>query len=384
MPIRVLRVAALASLLAGAVACGRSSDTSPALALVAATDDVPAHVAVTGLPRGALRAVSGADLSPGQWSSLLRVAVAADAPPVLGDYGVQDGALRFTPLYPFDPGRPYRVRFDPDHLPGGAGSGLASLESTMALAAVEGTPSTRVVGVFPSGDEVPENLLRMYVRFSAPMGRRSGVEHIALLGADGTEIEGAVLPLDYELWSPDHTRFTVLFDPGRVKLGILPNRELGRPLEAERTFTLVISREWRDASGQPLADEYRRELRVGPADERPIDPSAWQVAPPAAGGRGELVVRFPEPLDHGLLMRALGVRRDGDPVTGEIGVDTGETTWRFRPEEAWEPGGYELFALDVLEDPSGNQIGRAFEVDNPDAVGEGPSARSVAIPFSVR
>jgi hypothetical protein len=216
------------------------------------------------------------------------------------------------------------------------------------------------------------------------MGRRSGVEHIALLGADGTEIEGAVLPLDYELWSPDHTRFTVLFDPGRVKLGILPNRELGRPLEAERTFTLVISREWRDASGQPLADEYRRELRVGPADERPIDPSAWQVAPPAADGRGELVVRFPEPLDHGLLMRALGVRRDGDPVTGEIGVDTGETTWRFRPEEAWEPGGYELFALDVLEDPSGNQIGRAFEVDNPDAVGEGPSARSVAIPFSVR
>jgi len=92
----------------------------------------------------------------------------------------------------------------------------------------------------------------MYIEFSGPMGRKSGIEYISLLDSSGREIPGAVLPLDYELWSPDHTRFTVLFDPGRVKKGILPNRQMGRPLEVGRSVTLVISREWRDAHGLPL------------------------------------------------------------------------------------------------------------------------------------
>jgi len=382
MPTRVLLVVALASVLAGVTACGRS-DAPPAISLVAPAD-ASTYVAVTGLPRAALGAVDDADLSTEQWSSLLRVAVDDTSPAVLGEYAVADRALRFTPFFPLDPGRQYRVRFDPARLPDGAGATLAMLEATVGLPALDAEPSTTVARVFPSGDEVPENLLRMYVEFSAPMGRRSGVDHIALLDANGQKIEGAVLPLDYALWSPDHRRFTVLLDPGRVKLGILPNREAGRPLETTRAFTLVIGRDWRDANGLPLAEEYRRELRVGPADEHPIDPSAWEVSPPAAGGRGELVVRFPEPLDHGLLMRALGVRLEDEPVTGEITVDGGETTWRFTPEAAWRPGSYELLALDILEDPAGNQIGRAFEVDNPDAVSQGPSAETVTIPFSVR
>ncbi len=31
-----------------------------------------------------------------------------------------------------------------------------------------------------------------------------------------------------DLWNEDRTRFTVLYDPGRVKRGILPNEEMGR------------------------------------------------------------------------------------------------------------------------------------------------------------
>ena len=100
------------------------------------------------------------------------------------------------------------------------------------------------------------------------MGRKSGVEYITLLDHAGQEIPGAVLPLEYEFWSPDHTRFTVFFDPGRVKKGILPNRQMGRPLEVGRTVTLVISREWRDQHGLPLKEDFRRVLRVGPTDLR--------------------------------------------------------------------------------------------------------------------
>ncbi len=71
--------------------------------------------------------------------------------------------------------------------------------------------------------------------------------------------------------------------PGRVKKGILPNQQMGRPLEVGRSVTLVISREWRDEHGLPLKEEFRRALRVGPADEQPLDTA--RVAHPAAGGR---------------------------------------------------------------------------------------------------
>ena len=48
---------------------------------------------------------------------------------------------------------------------------------------------------------VPENLLRLYIEFSAPMNG-SGIEHLALLDDAGTPVDGAFLPLDYEFWSP--------------------------------------------------------------------------------------------------------------------------------------------------------------------------------------
>ena len=181
------------------------------------------------------------------------------------------------------------------------------------------TPSTVVARVYPTSDVVPENLLRMYIEFSGPMGRPSGIQHMKLLDEDGKEIPGAFLPLDYEFWSPDHTRFTAFFDPGRVKDGILPNQQMGRALTPGQSVTLVISREWRDQHGLPLKEDFRRVLRVGPADRAAARHRL--VAHPAAarvGRRDGVVVTFPEPLDHGLLMRALGVSARRRAVDGDI------------------------------------------------------------------
>jgi hypothetical protein len=384
MFVRLLWVAALASALAGTAACGRSSDSSaaPAIALSTPADGAPAYVEVTGLPASTLQTLADARFTPEQWADVLRVAVGTEAPAILGQYTIADGALRFTPLFPFDQGRQYQVRFDAARLPGG-GNAASALEATVGRPSSNALPSTVVARVYPSGDLVPENLLRMYVEFSAPMGRKSGVEYIALLDHAGKEIPGAVLPLDYEFWSPDHRRFTVFFDPGRVKKGILPNLQQGRPLEVGRSVTLVINREWPDENGLPLKEEFRRALRVGATDLDPLDVAAWRIQPPKAGGRDDAVVTFPEPLDHGLLMRALGVTRDGKEVDGAIAVDLGETRWTFTPEARWRAGTYELVALDILEDLAGNQIGRAFEVDNFDTVDKGPNPQTITIPFRV-
>ena len=339
---------------------------------------------MTGLPDAILDALEDADFAPEQWSAILRVAVGADGPPVLGSHRVVDGTLRFVPEFPFDAGREYHVRFDPSHIEPPPRSTVAPLVATVSRPAKQTTPSTVVSRIYPSGDVVPENLLRMYVEFSAPMGRRSGIDHMQLLNGSGQEIPGAILPLDYEFWSPDHRRFTVFFDPGRVKDGILPNREMGRPLEHSASMTLVVSRDWRDENGLPLKDEYRRTFRVTAADTTPIDPAAWRILPPRARGRDPLVVTFPEPLDRGLLMRALGVQRDGVPLEGNTVVDAGEMRWTFTPKEAWTGGRHEMLALDILEDLAGNQIGRAFEVDNFDTVDKSPTPKTIRLPFVLR
>src|SRR5688572_29922885 len=181
------------------------------------------------------------------------------------------------------------------------------------------------------------------------MERRSGIGHMKVLDEAGNEIRDAFLPLDYEFWSPDHTRFTALLDPGRVKAGILPNQQMGRALRPGGKVTLVISREWRDQHGAPLKEEFSRVFRVGPAADKPLDTTSWRIQPPlGAGGRDPVVVTFPGPLDHGLLMRALGIRRDGVSVEGEISVHEGETRWTFVPLAPWRAGTYHLLALDIL------------------------------------
>jgi hypothetical protein len=231
-----------------------------------------------------------------------------------------------------------------------------------------------VIAVYPDAATVPENTLRLYIEFSAPMGNGAAVDFVRLLDEREQEVPFPFLPVEADFWNRDHTRYTLFFDPGRVKQGILPNRESGRPLQAGHEYTVQVSAEWRDAAHQPLAAAYSRKFRVGRPEMRPISMSAWRIATPSAGTRDPLVVTFPASLDHGLLERALGVETaDGRSVDGEATLDTSDTRWAFRPRVAWEAGDYRLAALAILEDPAGNRIGRAFEVDMTRPSGDSPT-----------
>ena len=111
--------------------------------------------------------------------------------------------------------------------------------------------------------------------------------------------------------------------------------------QPHRRYTLAIDAAWRDAAGQPLVAPFRREFRVGPPRERALDPAAWRLDLPAGGTRDSLAVRFPVPLDYGLLQSTLRVRTgEGRPLAGEIRVEQGETRWAFAPHAPWRPGAY--------------------------------------------
>ena len=377
-------------------ACSRNAAPPagpPQITLRAANGAQPAFIEVTGLAAADLSTLRGTRLTPGQWQSLFTVTVqstlapGADRqqdvlPPVQGRYAVTKTAITFSPLFPFDPGRAYDVVFNRSQLLREGQS--PPVTASVRLPALDLSPSTVVTAVYPSAEQLPENTLRLYIEFSAPMGNAGALDFVRLTDERGRPVDIPFLPVQADFWNGDHTRYTLFFDPGRVKLGIKPNEDLGRPLRAGQQYTLQISTDWRDAQGQPLKAPYRRVFRVGPPETAPIAPARWRLMAPVARTRDPLVVTFPAPLDHGLLARALGVEDSSRrAVEGDVTLDAADTTWTFRPAAAWAAGEYQLVALSILEDPAGNRIGRAFEVDMTRVTATSASPEVYRLPFKV-
>jgi hypothetical protein len=347
--------------------------------LVPASSVTAAHLRLTGLSSRDIDDLRHVTWDEAAWQRLLRISVEATSEtPVTGRYAVTDRSIEFRPAFPFDAGRAYLVRVDPAQLPTPRAS--AVLVTSVALPELDGGPLVEVTGIVPSADVWPENLLRFYIHFSGPMSRQPGVAYVRLIAEDGEAVRDALLASPVDFWSPDQQRYTVFFDPGRVKTGLVPNAELGRALVAGRRYTIVVDAAWRDAHGRPLREAYRRAFRAGPAIDRPIALADWGLSVPAAGSLDPLVVTVPWPLDRALFERTVGVAADGQPLDGRVEVGNDEKEWRFVPAEPWSSGSHEIEVLSVLEDPQGNLIDQAFEVD-PTRAPVAPRPERYRIPF---
>ncbi|HEX7283817.1 MAG TPA: hypothetical protein VF239_17295, partial [Vicinamibacterales bacterium] len=155
------------------------SDPGP-LRIELVTAQTPATIQVLGLSDDQwFKAWSKFDTRE-QWQQVFRVSVAPDQPPMLGEYAIDGDRLVFTPMFPLDPGRQYHASFTPE--------GGAPIVATVGLPAVHTTPTTTVAEIFPSGDVIPENQLRLYIHFSAPMGMKGGLEYVHLLDDQGKKV----------------------------------------------------------------------------------------------------------------------------------------------------------------------------------------------------
>jgi hypothetical protein len=280
----------------------------------------------------------------------------------------------------------YRARFDPARLPGAqeSGGGLGVMTAEFVLPKKAARPTTTVTAIYPTRDTLPENLLKLYLQFSAPMGRGEAYGHLHLRDASGQDLDLPFLELAEELWDPTGTRLTVLFDPGRIKTGLKPREELGPVLREGETYTLVVDRGWHDAEGEPLASDAHKTFRVGPPDDTPPDPTTWMTTVPGAGTRDPLTLTSPEPLDRALFGRLPTVHdADGNVVPGAVAVEAEETRWRFTPDRPWVAGSYDVSVDKDLEDLAGNSIGRVFEVDVFEKVERRPTPQAVCLPFRI-
>jgi hypothetical protein len=315
-------------------------------------------------------------LAPQDWTQVFAVyAGEGDLPPMLGSYRLSEGAVVFQPRFPLRPGVKYRAVYRAVN---------PEVTATFEIPAVRAAPSTRVEQVYPTTGLLPGNQLKFYICFTAPMQRGEAWRRVHLYDASGKLVELPFLELQQELWDPDYKRLTVLFDPGRIKRGLLPLQEAGPAIEEGKEYSLVIDPTWHDASGAPLTEVFRKTFRVAPADRTPPDTKEWRVTPPAAGSTAALVLDFPKPLDYALLQHLIEVfdaqRR---PLPGDISIGPEETRWQFTPAAAWKAGEYQVRVDTSLEDLAGNRIGRPFDVDTFERV-ERPQKKFVTLSFRVR
>jgi hypothetical protein len=377
----------------------RGRDLLAALALAAAAAGCAARPEIRHLPRGGGRASDvfearpvpvgdraalgegAVDFERGARILALRVeppgAGTGDPPAVAGAYAIAGDTIRFEPAFPLAEGVRYVAVFLPE-APG-------RVEREVLLPRSAGAPETVVDAVYPSADVLPENLLKFYLFFSAPMTRGQAWGHLRLLDGSGKAVELPFLEIDEELWDPGTKRLTVLIDPGRIKHGVRPLEEVGPSLVAGGSFVLEVLPAWEDAAGRPLREGHRKAFRVGPPDREPIDPLRWSITAPSVGGREPVVARLGEPLDHGLLQSALSVHAPGGRrLEGAIRIGDGESVWTFTPAAPWADGLHHIAVRTTLEDLSGNSVGRPFEVDALEPVRHRIEAGVVEVPFRPR
>jgi hypothetical protein len=343
--IAALVVVAACSGGAGAIGC-RAGGVAPATRkagprIVLNANSPRPTIDVVDVPADQLALIAGAD-SHDAWTAILKVAGGIDQPPAVGQYSIDDNVVRFTPMFPLDRGRQYQVTF--------TAPGATPISATVGLPAEDTTPTTSVVEVYPTADVLPANQLRLYIQFSAPMGSRGALDVVHLVDDAGQEVQEAFLPLDADSWNEDRTQYTLAFDPERPVLS------------AGKKYTLVVDAAWPDAKGLPLKQKVERTFTVSAPDHTPIDPGTWKVEAPATE-TSDLIVTFPEPLDHGLLLRALGVSSSaGTPLEGKVIVSNHDMTWTFTPARLWKPGAYHIVANAMLEDLAGNRMKASTEM----------------------
>ena len=120
------------------------------------------------------------------------------------DAGVLPGRGGRPPIHAPIPVRPgaglTSATFRPSRLPDGRDRGAANhLATRLPEPQRAGTVVARVT---PSADRVPENLLKFYLHFSAPMSRGEVYDRVRLLDARRPAVDLPFLGLGEELWDP--------------------------------------------------------------------------------------------------------------------------------------------------------------------------------------
>lgn len=272
--------------------------------------------------------------------------------PIIGSWQRTDNQLYFCPLIPFSKKLTYQAQFP--EVP----------YFTFKPVPPKNYTQTSITEVFPTIDTLPENNLKMYLYFSAPMSDGNAYQHIQFIDEKGQRLATPFLELAPLLWNEDRTRLTLWFDPGRVKRELLRSQKLGAPLVAGKNYTLHISKNWKDVNGYSLATDFIKKITITQADRMAPSPKNWEASVPTSNTKTPVIIHFGESLDHALAQKSLTLYdKTGKKVEGEVTLNNNDKTWIFTPFHNWQSNPYRIQISAKLEDLAGNNFNRLFDTD---------------------
>ncbi|WP_460955682.1 Ig-like domain-containing domain [Spirosoma litoris] len=283
---------------------------------------------------------------------LLVVRLAGKTTAIAGAISQRNEVVIFEPLIPFTRGLHYTVWLRNNQLG----------ELTIPALAPDDKPE--LLAIYPTQDSLPDNLLKIYLKFSRPMREGQSLNYVSLIKNKTDTLAGVFLDLQPELWNADRTILTLWLDPGRIKRDLQPNKRLGTPLQAGEHYQLVVSRDWPDQQGATLAKPVAKSFRTISRDGLSPTPTRWTISQPKSGGEQPLEVAFGEALDYSLLTETMHVfTPTGQLVAGSWQIGKEEKMGLFTPDVPWQTGEYRIRIEGRLEDLAGNNLNRLFDRD---------------------
>lgn len=280
-------------------------------------------------------------------------------PAMLGTVSRSGDEIVFQPRFPLRAGAKYNVQV--------ATKDAGKPNNFLVEIPREEIVPTRVEQIYPSSDVLPENTLKFYVHFSAPMRKGDVYRYLQIRQLGGGQVELPFLEIEQEFWSRDSKRLTLLLDPGRIKRGLKPREEMGPIFVKGKTYELVVDGSWPDGNGQPVGKDgkdFVKRFRIAEEDHQQPDPGRWKTKLPRENSKEPLVILFREPLDHSMLQTAIMIVNDQSrAVEGQLGISKNETQWSLTPNAPWRSGTYTIEINSRLEDNVGNSVEKQFDVD---------------------
>jgi len=270
--------------------------------------------------------------------------------PIQGHHAKEDKYLVFKPYFPFENGMTYIIRtksMDSDEY----------VYHPFKVGKKKTVDKAKVLSIYPSASQLPENLLRFYIYFNTPMKKGEALKHIQLTDSEGNIDKHTFMEFKEELWNGDGTRLTVLFDPGRIKRGVSTNILRGPALLEGKQFSLYISDAWQDVYGQQLSEKTNKEIEVVKAYRNRIIVNEWRMDKPKANSHKALTVHFDRIMDHALLQSMIQLKDEAENVVaGYWEILEQEQQIQFIPKKKWKKGAYQIVIDSRLEDVSGNNL----------------------------
>ncbi len=228
--------------------------------------------------------------------------------------------------------------------------GIASVLSVLPAIAKPPEPSPiAVTAVFPSGEQVPANLLRLSLRFDR-MPDVPVLPRLAWVIDTDTGRQFVERPfLESALWTPDGKQLTILLHPGRVKSGLLAHDQNPPLLPVGKRVSLTLD------------DRTLRSWTVVDPQQSALDVAQWRMGDVRPASRDPLKILLGVPIDVQSMAQIAVLDASGRVLSGSVSLSEAESVWLFRPTAVWRPGKYQIWIHPHLEDVAGNRIGNSFE-----------------------